>query len=556
MNQIDGIVIPEPPFIWPEITVSHKTQHPFHNLVGKSTSAFGIISALNYDGIKVIGDCFAKYEKFIARFILAVYPTCFTSQDDLHRLQQLANSFSPRLIIRIKPYRKVTDRPTNAICFIKKDPDVTYLLTGPTENLGYDQNYDGKVNFIFRSDPVLTKFFSNYFTYIWVQSRNILTGIPEMPELVLPDGSAKATQMWINFCNACSPADPADNAETVQIDPQTGEIQLISSEGKAISSPGEEVGLPKVDYLTEKIARLYEKGMLVSIDKHSRIPPLDAPLNPAWFGDSAEMQHGIITRKLSMRVSIIDEKTLNGIDKYRKKMRDLLNRFSFPLADNMRWLPYTAKELFENEIARINEDGQKLINSFLKGDPSSFVQNKKEMLKNNINNMYRELGKKGEVADNVINKVIDDLTKRISKAQSANLLPKLTYSNIAFNTATNTWATPWGQAFSLLSGIAAFPRKALSDPFFFCGLRVAEEELIDVMNVADDVLIRDMAKSGSTMIKERCKSELAFLTSIEKSILEPRNKCALVYRLINGEKLSILNLLLAEAEEQKENKLK
>lgn len=340
--------------------------------------------------------------------------------------------------------------------------------------------------------------------------------------------------------------------ETARVDPQTGEVQLVSSDGKILPSPSMEIGFPKVDYLTEKIARLYEKGMLVSIDKLSLIPPLDTPLDPAWFGDSAEVQHGIITRKLSMRVTIIDEKTLNEIDKYRKKMRELLNRFSFRLADNMRWIPYKAKELFENEIERINEDGQKLIKSLLKGDSNSFVQERKPFLIKSINDMYREVGKKGKVADEVIEKVVNSLTARITKSQSANFMPKLTYSNVVFSNTTNTWVTPWGQAFALLSDIAAFHRKALSDPFFYRGLRVSEDELIDAMNVADDAVVRDMAKCWPNELKERCKLEISFLKQLGESFIDPRFKCDLVYKLISGETLETLYIILNEAEKEKE----
>jgi hypothetical protein len=43
---------------------------------------------------------------------------------------------------------------------------------------------------------------------------------------------------------------------------------------------------------------LYEAGALVSIDKLSRIPPLDAPLDPSLFGDASALQRGNVTRKV------------------------------------------------------------------------------------------------------------------------------------------------------------------------------------------------------------------------------------------------------------------
>ncbi len=86
------------------------------------------------------------------------------------------------------------------------------------------------------------------------------------------------------------------------------------------------------------MARLYETGAFVSIDKLNRVPPLDAPLDPNLFGDASELQRGNVTRKVKMRVSLIDEKTLKEIDKCRQGLRVLLTKFTFSLADNMRWL--------------------------------------------------------------------------------------------------------------------------------------------------------------------------------------------------------------------------
>jgi hypothetical protein len=81
-----------------------------------------------------------------------------------------------------------------------------------------------------------------------------------------------------------------------------------------------------------------------------------------------------------MRVSLIDEKTLKEIDKRRQGLRRLLTKFTFSLADNMRWMPVTAKNLFESELKRINEEGQKLIADLLKGDLNAFVKGKHRCL--------------------------------------------------------------------------------------------------------------------------------------------------------------------------------
>jgi F0F1-type ATP synthase assembly protein I len=60
---------------------------------------------------------------------------------------------------------------------------------------------------------------------------------------------------------------------------------------------------------------------------------------------------------------------------------------------------------------------------------------------------------------------------------------------------------------------------------------VAEEDLIKVMNVADDALCRDLAARG---IKDRCKAELTLLSKIEKASMEAKQRCDLVLQILVG----------------------
>jgi hypothetical protein len=150
----------------------------------------------------------------------------------------------------------------------------------------------------------------------------------------------------------------------------------------------------------------------------------------------------------------------------------------------------------------------------VKGDVDAFIAANRGALIVDINAMYAELGRPGKVTRDVITQVEKSLKERLGKAKSANFMPKLSYSAVRFLRTDNAAASPWGQAFSLLADVTAFPREALTDSFFFRGLKVAEEDLIKVMNVADDALCRDLTARG---IKDRCKAELDLLSRIEKA---------------------------------------
>jgi hypothetical protein len=131
------------------------------------------------------------------------------------------------------------------------------------------------------------------------------------------------------------------------------------------------------------------------------------------------------------------------------------------------------------------------------------------------NAMYAALGRQGQLSEHAMNKIVDSFKKRLEKAKTQIFMPKLSFSAIIFAGLDSDVASPWGQAFSLLADIAAFPRKAVTDGFFFRSLKVVQEEdLIEGMNVADDTLRRDLRARG---IKQRCKQELDLLTRIEET---------------------------------------
>lgn len=214
-------------------------------------------------------------------------------------------------------------------------------------------------------------------------------------------------------------------------------------------------------------------------------------------------------------------------------------------------MPQRAKLLFETEMQRVNEEGQKLVSDLLQGDAAAFLVRKKASLVADLNAMCQELGQQRHVTEDVIAQVSKSLEERLTKAQAANFMPTLTYSPILFDNTSDTWANPWGQAYALLSNIAAFPRKALTDAFFLRGLKVSDDDLIEAMNVADDALIRD---PGFPRLKNRCRLELDLLTHIEKSSLEPKDKCTFVIKVIMGcdaqEVVSALEAQEAEREAQ------
>jgi hypothetical protein len=535
MNQLK----PQPPFVWPEPRVlegisDYEHQPPFDDLVQKSHFLFGIVSALTVQGIDVLKTWMEDNTDLKVSFIVMVYPACATKKTDLLQLLELVEHTLPRLSVHVWPMKLVTDRATNTLCCLGPDADAVHIFTGSSEDFGLALTNDGQINFVFRADPVLVEGFKRYFDLMWANSPEITAKrVVSIPYLILPEGTEEAARLWQDYMDDC--VNPGESADThAVVNPDTGDVEIKNKDGNEVTPPTEDGGLKKLDQLAEFVARLYKKGSLVSVDKLSRIPPLDAPVDPNIFGDIPDLQKGNVSRKVSMRVSIIDEKTLKEIDKRRQGLRALLAKFTFGIADNMRWMPDTARGLFESELKRVNNEGQTLISVLLEGGIDKFIEAKRPALVKDINAMYTELGRNGHVTEDVIIRVVENLKERLVKAQSANFMPKLTYSVIEFTSTDNPTASPWGQAYSLLADVIIFPRKAMTDNFFLRGIKVPEEDLIEAMNVADDILLQGNEGRG---IKDRCRTELDLLSRVELASLESRERCELVYRILSGDKI-------------------
>jgi hypothetical protein len=368
-----------------------------------------------------------------------------------------------------------------------------------------------------------------------------------IPELVLPSGSEEAAIAWEAYRSELRDTDNdcGGTGGDVQAALEPGETnpEPPEPEGEITESPTVRLGIKKLDPLAELVAGLYAKGSLVTINKRSKIPPLDAPLEPGLFGDRSEMRRGSVTRKVSMRISVIDEATLRDIDSCKKAVWTLLTRFSFGIADSMRWMPASARELFEAELERVNAAGKRLIFALLKGDVDAFLADRQQKLVADLNKLHTDLELPGKVTSDVIDLVMQSLKDRLSKAQSTNFIPEMSYSEIGFRSTENDFANPWGQAFTLLSDIAAYPRSALGDRNFSRGLKSSRQEILTAMNVADDALLRDATNSN---IEDRCDVELDLLFRIQDAPIASRQQCGLVWKIIQGDAVSSIEAELEE----------
>lgn len=159
--------------------------------------------------------------------------------------------------------------------------------------------------------------------------------------------------------------------------------------------------------------------------------------------------------------------------------------------------------------------------------------------------MYEAYHPGGKIPDNAINNIVEELKVRLDRTKSDKLIPSVAYSPVAFNPSQKSeWSSPWGQAFTLLKGIAEFPREAMTNRFFWQGIRSNEDVLINAMNVADDYLV---AEYGGRKARHHAELELVLIKQLEEASGDPQDKCRALWSLITTGNLNAVATLVNTA---------
>ena len=529
-------IAPQLPFVWPEPRVSagagrYEAGLPFDLAARAAKSVFGVVSGIDARAVSWMVEYLAGNPETRLRLVISVYPACRTSAADLAGLLLLIERHGDRAAFRVFPESSLLDRSSNLICLCGADGEAT-VATGPTENMGLAPMSPSQANLVTAVSAATLEACRKWFDYLWGVAGNLDAElIASMPRLVLPEGDAEAAHLWEDYKQQClghkSATGPSIRAE---IDPESGEVVLVDQNDDLVPSPTESIGVPKLDSLAEAVAQVYSSGVLVSVDKLSRIPPLEAPVKPSWFGVESFRQRGMVSAQTSMKVAPFDESTLKKIDKLRRASGELLPRFSYALADGVRWMPKQAIPLFEEALSAANDKAKELLGEAIGSDIEAFLASQRERIRADAQRMYDAFHPGGSIPEAAISSILEELKTRLDKTKAGKLIPTVAYSPIAFNPLqTTNWSSPWGQAFALLKGVAEFPRSAMTNRFFWQGLHTDEDALVAAMNVAGDSLV---AEYGGRKAMQRAEVELQLIKRLEEALTDPRDKCRALWTLI------------------------
>ena len=545
-------ITPQMPFVWPEPRVSsgvgnYETARPFEQAARAALAVFGVVSAIDADAVNWMEGYLADSTETKLRLVISIHPTCRTSEADLHDLLRLVERHGDRAAFKVFPEASLLDRSSNLLCLCGPDGD-TAVSVGPTENMGFAPASPSQANLASIVTAATFEACRKWFDYLWGIAGPLRPDIAtSMPNLVLPEGDIEAARMWEDYRRRCLADELATEPPVrAMVDPESGEVVLVDHNDEPVASPTEAIGVPKLDPLSEYVARVFELGALMSVDKSTRIPPLEAPVKPEWFGVGSFRQTGMVRAQTSIKVAPFDEATIKKIDRLRRVSGELLPRYSFALADGVRWMPKKAIPLFEAALTAANEDAKKLLGETMGDAVQAFLASQRERIRNDAQRMYEAYHPGGKIPDNAVGNILDEIKVRLDKTKAEKLIPKVAYSPVAFNPSQKSeWSSPWGQAFALLKGIAEFPRQAMTNRFFWQGVRTDEDALIKATNVAGDYLVEAY---GGRKAKQRAEVELALIKQLEDASGDALAKCRALWALITtGKEDAVVALVEAPA---------
>lgn len=88
----------------------------------------------------------------------------------------------------------------------------------------------------------------------------------------------------------------------------------------------------------------------------------------------------MVKAQTSIKVAPFDESTLKKIDRLRRVSGELLPRYSFALADGVRWMPKQVIPLFDAALTAANDDVKTLLGQTMGDDIQAFLASQRERI--------------------------------------------------------------------------------------------------------------------------------------------------------------------------------
>jgi hypothetical protein len=539
---------PEIPFIWPDFHclagIADSTPD-IEGLLANSQLILGVVhgpSDVSVDRLRRVltrrasadsnGNGKPACDEAKVRLIVTLYPTCPTTSDVLLSLLQLQASH-PTLEVRLVTCDLWTGPESTLACYKNADA-VPIVMFGSSANFEDPSEDNAHLTVVFSPEPLLAAEWQKWFDVKWLKAARLNEERTRIPALVLPEGTLEAAQNWQEFEQLCLDGAQGEEVVEVTVDPATGEIVAKAADGTPVPTVSADNKLPKVSPVYRKLSLLLDMGHLVSVDKTTRLAPLEVPVKPKWFGLETLTQFGSVKRQVSYRISALTDEELKKLENRRKKTSELLELFSFSLADGQRWMPKAAEELFQQENSRVNTEAADILSKLIAGDLNKFMQGRRKAVGEDANRMYRDLFPDEKLSDDALDEIMDALKKRLEGALQRSFLPQLSFNRVSLPQPQDfSWKTKLGSALHLLLSIVRYPRKACKNATYFArGMKAKPPDILKAMNILNDPFVEDFDRFES---REKADLELAEIDAIESSDHSAEVKCQRLFKLLGHE---------------------
>jgi hypothetical protein len=545
MSEVTEIEIP---FIWPDfrcVADSSGSMPDTEKVLATSMLILGVVHGFSEVGVERLRRVLTRTTSASSndngmpvsvavkvRLIVTLYPTCLTTSDVLLSLLELQGKH-PALEVRLVTCDLWTDPQSTLACYKTVDT-VPIVMFGSSANFEDPSDDSAHLTLVFSAEPLLAAEWQKWFDVKWLKAVRLTDERTGIPSLILPEGTREAARKWREFEHLCLDTGLWRELIEVAVDPDTGEIVATSVNGTPVPTVSSDNKLPQVSPVYRKLSQLIDMGHLVSVDKTTRLAPFEVSVRPKWFGLETQTQIGSVKRQVSYRISALTEDELKQLENRRKKTSELLDLFSFSIADNQRWMPKATEELFRKENDRVNAEAKDILSKLLAGDLKTFLEARRTAVCKDANRMYRDLFPEGELSEAAIDEIMSAIKKRFEAAEQRPFLPQLSFNRVSLpQPHDSAWKSQLGSALHLLLSIVRYPRKACKNGVYFArGMKAKPHEILKAMNLLNDPFVEAFDRNDA---KERAESELEEVDAIESSDISAEEKCQQLFKLLGHE---------------------
>ncbi len=561
---------------------------PCEDILFSAKSFLAIVTNIENNGINFFSSLFEANKTVDCHTIICLYKDCLTNQEYLKKLISLEQQYSPRINIKVLLLNNQEDILSSIFCINTLDNKTLLSLGSFLKNGNYltsnpKANNMTRTNLGFSPEDELLEVFYKWYECLWLEDTSSLTESLNNPSVVslLTRNGESEQKSFDNLEINNKENKPVNVTPVININNKNENLGNVS--------PTKSLNIFRQDPFVLEIARIYELGEIVTLDRKNSIPPLDVPIKAEWVGVKGLETIGELTQEIRYRISVIDEALLRQIEKKKTSVRDLINNFTFSMGDNLRWMPLEAKPLFVKELDRVNKEGKELIKQILGDNIWKYLNERKVKIKEDVQKIQNKFVDKIKSESNqlyifteedfqldlfreenpsqldlsretvlskepvYIRNILSQIAKRLTKAKECNFIPSVNYNKISFNYKESKWSSPWSQVLKFLTSIAEFFRKNTYEVFLRHTPSINYKEYIQAMNVCGDGLIQLIGVDNFSYVQKQSLQTLEYITKMEieaetipteegKKLF---NKCIEVFNLIKSNTLNTEQLTQA-----------